>query len=80
MPNTHFDKNLSRITQAQYTFAIKQGSNRLLSPQQRILFHVKQCYPHYQQEWPLPQVCDYEGSKYRTDFWEGQNREYEDRV
>jgi ubiquinone/menaquinone biosynthesis C-methylase UbiE len=28
----------------------------------------------------LPQVCDYEGSKYRTDFWEGQNREYEDRV
>ncbi|MDX1520245.1 MAG: class I SAM-dependent methyltransferase, partial [Anaerolineae bacterium] len=28
----------------------------------------------------MPQVCDYEGSKYRTDFWEGQNREYEDRV
>lgn len=28
----------------------------------------------------MPQVCDYEGSKYRTDFWEGQNRDYEDRV
>ena len=28
----------------------------------------------------MPQICDYEGSKYRTDFWEGQNREYEDRV
>jgi SAM-dependent methyltransferase len=25
-----------------------------------------------------PRVCDYEGSSYRTDFWEGQNREYED--
>ena len=23
-------------------------------------------------------VCDYEGSTYRTDFWEGQGREYED--
>ena len=23
-------------------------------------------------------VCDYEGSTYRTDFWEGQDREYED--
>jgi ubiquinone/menaquinone biosynthesis C-methylase UbiE len=28
----------------------------------------------------LPRICDYEGSRYRTDFWEGQNREYEDRV
>lgn len=28
----------------------------------------------------MPQICDYEGSRYRTDFWEGQNREYEDRV
>ncbi len=28
----------------------------------------------------MPQICDYEGSKYRTEFWEGQNREYEDRV
>jgi SAM-dependent methyltransferase len=26
----------------------------------------------------LPQVCDYEGSRYRTDFWENQNRQYED--
>jgi SAM-dependent methyltransferase len=25
-------------------------------------------------------ICDYEGSTYRTDFWEGQGREYEDRV
>ena len=24
------------------------------------------------------QICDYEGSAYRTDFWEGQRREYED--
>jgi SAM-dependent methyltransferase len=25
-----------------------------------------------------PRVCDYEDSSYRTDFWEGQSREYED--
>jgi SAM-dependent methyltransferase len=25
-----------------------------------------------------PSICDYEGSTYRTDFWEGQGREYED--
>lgn len=25
-------------------------------------------------------ICDYEGSTYRSDFWEGQGREYEDRV
>jgi ubiquinone/menaquinone biosynthesis C-methylase UbiE/uncharacterized protein YbaR (Trm112 family) len=28
----------------------------------------------------LPRICDYEGSRYRTDFWEGQNRDYEDRI
>lgn len=28
----------------------------------------------------MPRICDYEGSKYRTDFWEGQQRAYEDRV
>jgi ubiquinone/menaquinone biosynthesis C-methylase UbiE len=28
----------------------------------------------------LPRICDYEGSKYRTEFWEGQNRAYEDAV
>lgn len=28
----------------------------------------------------MPRICDYEGSHYRTEFWEGQNREYEDRV
>lgn len=27
-----------------------------------------------------PKICDYEGSTYRTDFWEGQGRGYEDRV
>ncbi|MEL7435487.1 MAG: class I SAM-dependent methyltransferase [Chloroflexota bacterium] len=27
-----------------------------------------------------PRICDYEGSDYRTDFWEGQGRNYEDRV
>ncbi|MBI3734784.1 MAG: methyltransferase domain-containing protein [Chloroflexi bacterium] len=28
----------------------------------------------------MKQFCDYEGSTYRADFWEGQGREYEDRV
>lgn len=27
-----------------------------------------------------PKICDYEGSNYRTEFWEGKGREYEDRV
>lgn len=27
-----------------------------------------------------PRICDYEGSDYRTRFWEGQGRSYEDRV
>jgi len=27
-----------------------------------------------------PPICDYEGSTYRTDFWQGQGREYEDQV
>ncbi len=27
---------------------------------------------------PPPPIIDYEGSHYRTDFWEGQGREYED--
>ena len=27
-----------------------------------------------------PPVCDYEGSTYRTDFWEGRGRDYEDQV
>lgn len=27
---------------------------------------------------PAPPVIDYEGSQYRTDFWEGQGRQYED--
>jgi SAM-dependent methyltransferase len=29
---------------------------------------------------PRPEICDYEGSNYRTDFWEGKGRDYEDRV
>ncbi len=28
----------------------------------------------------MPRICDYEGSRYRTDFWEGRQRDYEDRV
>ena len=27
-----------------------------------------------------PAFCNYEGSRYRTDFWEGQGRDYEDQV
>jgi len=27
---------------------------------------------------PTVPVCDYEGSRYRTEFWEGQGRDYED--
>jgi len=27
-----------------------------------------------------PEICDYEGSTYRVDFWEGKGREYEDAV
>ncbi len=26
----------------------------------------------------MAEICDYEGSSYRTDFWDGQGREYED--
>ncbi len=29
---------------------------------------------------PRPRICDYEGSNYRTEFWEGKGRDYEDRV
>lgn len=29
---------------------------------------------------PRPRICDYEGSSYRTEFWEGKGRDYEDRV
>ena len=35
------------------------------------VFHVKQ-------EDSVRDFCDYEGSGYRTDFWEGKGREYED--
>jgi ubiquinone/menaquinone biosynthesis C-methylase UbiE len=27
-----------------------------------------------------PRICDYEGSNYRTEFWEGKGRDYEDEV
>lgn len=29
---------------------------------------------------PRPKICDYEGSNYRTEFWESKDRDYEDRV
>lgn len=29
---------------------------------------------------PKPPICDYEGSNYRTEFWENRGRDYEDRV
>lgn len=29
---------------------------------------------------PRPRICDYEGSNYRTEFWENRGRNYEDRV
>jgi ubiquinone/menaquinone biosynthesis C-methylase UbiE len=29
---------------------------------------------------PEPRICDYEGSNYRTEFWESQDRAYEDQV
>lgn len=29
---------------------------------------------------PRPRICDYEGSNYRTEFWESKDRNYEDRV
>ena len=29
---------------------------------------------------PRPKICDYEGSNYRTEFWENKDRDYEDRV
>ncbi|MBN1429281.1 MAG: class I SAM-dependent methyltransferase [Anaerolineae bacterium] len=31
-------------------------------------------------EQQMPDICDYEGSNYRVDFWEGKGRDYEDRV
>lgn len=32
----------------------------------------------HHQDVTTPPLCDYEGSTYRTDFWEGRGREYED--
>lgn len=29
---------------------------------------------------PEPDICDYEGSNYRTEFWEGKGRDYEDQA
>ncbi len=29
---------------------------------------------------PAPRICDYEGSDYRTEFWENKGRDYEDRA
>ncbi|MBK8020546.1 MAG: methyltransferase domain-containing protein [Chloroflexi bacterium] len=36
--------------------------------------------PDMSQQDTRPPICDYEGSNYRTDFWDGQGRDYEDRV
>ena len=38
------------------------------------MFHVKQSGGRLAER----RICDYEGSTYRTDFWQGQGREYED--
>jgi SAM-dependent methyltransferase len=40
------------------------------------MFHVKQSGGRLAER----RICDYEGSTYRTDFWEGRGREYEDRA
>jgi len=39
------------------------------------MFHVK-----HRGQVPKVEICDYEGSRYRTEFWEGKGREYEDRA
>ncbi len=45
------------------------------------MFDVKHSPSNQRAEDPSrPPICDYEGSTYRTDFWEGQGREYEDAV
>ncbi len=44
------------------------------------MFNVKQSSRESQggDKSDAPPICDYEGSDYRTAFWEGQGREYED--
>lgn len=44
------------------------------------MFDVKQSPSEGGKGPSTPPICDYEGSTYRTDFWEGQGREYEDAV
>jgi SAM-dependent methyltransferase len=41
------------------------------------MFHVKHCGTGETGLKGSPRFCDYEGSDYRTAFWEGQGREYE---
>ena len=48
----------------------------MLSYSHFILFRGKEVLLSLQST--QPQIIDYEGSRYRTDFWEGQGREYED--
>jgi SAM-dependent methyltransferase len=38
------------------------------------------CHETPMTERQMPEICDYEGSTYRTDFWEGRGRDYEDQV
>ncbi|MGI6368394.1 MAG: methyltransferase domain-containing protein [Anaerolineae bacterium] len=45
------------------------------------MFHVEQgAYSVADQHRNGPRIIDYEDSTYRTDFWQGQGREYEDAV
>ncbi len=41
---------------------------------------IKGCPLGSNQDHATPAICDYEGSGYRTEFWEGQGRDYEDAV
>ncbi len=67
-------------------FLLRYVKFRAFSPQ---VFHVKQAFLRNRilalpSEVPLAQstrsipIIDYEGSSYKTDFWEGQGREFED--
>ena len=40
----------------------------------------RETFPRQAADVTVRPVCDYEGSRYRTEFWEGQGREYEDAV
>jgi len=44
------------------------------------MFHVKHSDDQGRTGMAHVDICDYEGSRYRQEFWEGQGREYEDLV